>query len=88
MSNQEGLSNLFQRQRLWNHKITREREFHSVNLPALSLNPECLYKESELIPASMVTRKAQETRKKVKKCSNENPLTPKVLSVFTVHSAT
>lgn len=55
------LLNLFQRQRLrlWNHKITRERVFHSIKLPALTLNPECLYKDSELMSASMVTRNSK-----------------------------
>lgn len=86
MSNAGGLLNLFQRQRLrWqNHKITREKEFHSIKLPALSLNPEFLYKESELTPTAMVTRRSQETGGMN---SNENPSTPQVPSIFTVHSA-
>ena len=86
MSNSGGLLNLPQRQRLRrrDHKIIREKEFHSINLPALSLNPECLYKESELTPTAMVTRKSQETGGMN---SNENPSTPQVLSIFTVHSA-
>lgn len=86
MSNSGGLLNLLQRQRLrWrNHKITREKEFHSINLPALSLNPKCLCKEPELTPTATITRKSQETGGMN---SNENPSTPQVLSIFTVHSA-
>lgn len=34
-------------------KITREKRFHSINLPALSLSLKCLCKEPELTPAAM-----------------------------------